>query len=114
MQNKLGGRVSGADGTYVLSRYNTRIPDVGYISEQRVQEQDEDSFLRGAPDLAIEVVSDSNTPKELRERVGAYLDAGSRLVWVVYPETRKVDVYRASGEQFTVEGNAELDGYEVL
>ena len=47
VQNKLGGSVSGADGTFELNRYNTRIPDVAYVRE----EQKEAGFHRGAPDL---------------------------------------------------------------
>src|SRR5690349_14368694 len=59
-QSNLGGAVTGADGAAELNEYNTRIPDVGYITANRAEKQDEDSFLKGAPDLAIEVVSPSN------------------------------------------------------
>src|SRR5579859_4017647 len=51
--SKLGGWVSGADGTYVLDRYNTRIPDVAYITQESVARQQRGDYLRGAPDLVV-------------------------------------------------------------
>src|SRR5215470_9648908 len=53
LENILGGAVTGADGAAELNEYNTRIPDVGYITAQRARKQDEDSYLQGAPDLAV-------------------------------------------------------------
>src|SRR5260221_4880252 len=102
VQHKLGGSVSGADGTFELNRYNTRIPDVGYITAETAQRQDENSFMKGAPDLAVEVVSPSNKPEEMHQRAGEYLSAGSKLVWIVDAETRTVDVYREGGERIRV------------
>ncbi|HLY25827.1 MAG TPA: Uma2 family endonuclease [Aggregatilineales bacterium] len=114
MENHPGGEVSGADGTYVLSRYNTRIPDVAYISAGRLKDQKEDAFYQGAPDLAIEVVSPSNTPTEMQERAGLYLDTGSRLVWIVDAKSKTVDVYREDGKRISIRGDGVLEGYDVL
>jgi Uma2 family endonuclease len=115
LEQHLGGEVSGADGTYVLSRYNTRIPDVAYISEQKLLGQDEDGYYRGAPDLAVEVVSPSNSPTEMQERAGEYLDADARLVWIVDAKTKTVDVYLPGGEIISVRGDdGVLEGYDVL
>src|SRR5262249_39141959 len=111
---KLGGAVSGADGTFELNLYNTRIPDVAYVTAEHDQ-QGEDGFYRGAPDLAIEVVSPSNTPDELQQRAGEYLSAETRLIWIVDPETRTVDVYRAGGERIVLTRPDQiLDGYDIL
>src|SRR5258708_13197984 len=98
MEHHLGGEVSGADGTYVLSRYNTRIPDAAYVSAERAKNQKEDGFYTGAPDLAVEVVSPSNTPREMQERAGEYLDAEARLVWIVNPATKTVHLYLPRGQ----------------
>lgn len=114
-EHQLGGQITGADGTCALDHYNTRIPDIAYLSELTVQRQPEDdSYILGAPDLAIEVVSESNTPAEMRQRVGAYLRAGARLVWLVYPATRTVDVYRPEEDTLMLKGEDILDGYDVL
>src|SRR5262245_27374406 len=110
----LGGRVTGPDGTFVLGPHNTRIPDVAYIPPQNIQKHGEQGFHVGAPALAVEVVSPSNTPTEMQQRAGEYLNAGTRLVWIVNPETRAVDVYREGGARIPVSGEGVLDGYDVL
>jgi Uma2 family endonuclease len=113
-EHNLGGAVTGADGTFVLNRYNTRIPDVAYITQQTALNQDEDSFMRGAPDLAVEVVSPSNSPQNMQQRAGEYLAAGAKLVWIVDPDARTVDVYRADGSRTVVSGDGALEGNDVL
>jgi Uma2 family endonuclease len=110
MEHKLGGTVTGADGTYVLAAYNTRIPDVAYVREQ----QDIVGFHRGAPDLAVEVVSPSNSPQEMQQRAGEYLNAGSSLVWIVNPDTLTVDVYLQGGTRTVYSGSMILDGGDVI
>jgi Uma2 family endonuclease len=113
-QHKLGGMVTGADGTAQLNDYNTRIPDVSYISAGQAKKQDDNSYLQGAPDLAIEVVSPSNSNLEMQQRAGEYLSADARLVWIVNPEMRTVDVYRPGGLRTVLSGDGVLDGGDVL
>jgi Uma2 family endonuclease len=55
-----------------------------------------DDYYEGAPLLAVEVVSESNTPEQLDGKVREYLSHGSREVWIVFPKTRSVWVYRGS------------------
>jgi Uma2 family endonuclease len=73
-----------------------RGPDVAFVRAERDTPQK--SFFRGWPDIAIEVVSPSNTAAELQEKVLEFLDAGTALVWVVYPDTRIVVEYRSPAE----------------
>jgi Uma2 family endonuclease len=113
-QHELGGAVTGADGAAQLNQYNTRIPDVAYITAERAQKQDEDAYIQGAPDLAVEVVSPSNSPLEMQQRAGEYLAAGARLVWIVDPEQHAIDVYRPGGVRIVLSGDAALDGGDVL
>jgi len=111
----LGGAVSGADGTFAFNQYNARIPDVAYVTAASDQSQtDAEGFFRGAPDLAIEVVPPSNTPLEMQQRAGEYLSAGSRLVWIVDPELRTVDVYRQGGQRQVYKIDDTLNGELVL
>ncbi len=114
LEHKLGGTIVGADGTCVLSKYNTRIPDVAYLTEQADKSQDENQFISGAPALAIEVVSPSNTLREMQERAGEYLDAGARLVWIINPEKKTADMYRTDGQRIAVSGDGVLEGFDVL
>ncbi len=113
-QQGLGGAVTGADGAAALNEYNTRIPDVSYISPARAKTQDMDGYIQGAPDLAIEVVSPSNSDLQMQQRAGEYLSAGAQLVWIVNPATRTVDVYRPHGLRTVLAGNDTLDGGDVL
>src|SRR5258708_39904265 len=113
-QNGIGGAVTGADGTVQLNEFNTCIPDVAYISKERLQQQDKDSYIQGAPDLAVEVVSPSNSGIEMQKRAGEYLSAGARLVWIVNPGTRTIDVYGPHGSRTVVGIDGTLDGADVL
>ncbi len=76
-------------------------------------------WFHGAPLLAIEVVSPGNTAKDMQLKVKQYLDAGTREVWLVYPDTRTVSVYSAGrrdpqmlGEGETIESVVE-QSFEV-
>jgi len=104
-------------GGYMLSRDpdTVRCPDVGYIRRDRVPDgRLPKGFIEGAPDLAVEVVSPSQPAAELDKKVREYLEAGSRLVWVVYPEERAARVWRADGTTEWIPEDAALSGEDVL
>src|SRR5271157_1854409 len=66
------------------------------------------------PDLVVEVVSESNTATEISQKVVDYLSAGSRLVWVVYPDLKQVHVYTDLTSARILTEPAELDGSDVV
>ena len=66
------------------------------------------------PDLAVEVISRSNTRKELEEKLREYFEKGVRLVWFVRPKTRVVDVYTAPDQLTRLTASMRLDGGDVL
>ncbi|SPE38149.1 conserved hypothetical protein [Candidatus Sulfopaludibacter sp. SbA6] len=70
-----------------------RVPDVSYMDYNRAAKADPDSYIQGAPALAVEVVSPSDTAQQLARKVAQYLAAGAALVWVAYPESREVHVF---------------------
>jgi Uma2 family endonuclease len=115
--NKLG-YVTGADGTYrVATNPDTDlIPDVGFIQKSRMPKPIPKKYLFFAPDLAVEVVSPNDKAPEIRKKVSDYLLYGTRLVWVVYPALKRVDVFDAAnpGEAHLVDENGVLDGGSVL
>ena len=79
-----------------------RGPDVSLVLSEDPEEDEQDSgFVIGAPDIAVEVVSPSNTTAELEREVEEYLAAGSQRVWVAHPSTRSVTVHRADGATIT-------------
>jgi len=51
--------------------------------------------MQGPPDLAIEIVSDSDIAKELDEKIRQYLNYGARAVWVVWPDDRRIDIHQS-------------------
>lgn len=70
-------------------------PDVAFVRASRIQSST-DYFL-GAPDLAVEVISPSESAKDVELKVGLMLAAGAQAIWVVYPETRSVHVFSPDG-----------------
>lgn len=102
---------------YVLSTKpaTVRCPDVSFIARDRLPAEGlPRGFPRIPPDLAIEIVSPSNTAADVQERVEEYFEAGVRQVWIVYPRTGKVAVHLSPAE-VQVFGNAEeLDGGRVI
>jgi Uma2 family endonuclease len=77
-----------------VSDHDIFVPDVAIV---RTGEQPLSSRIYlGSPELAIEVVSPSDTAQNLKQKVRAYIKGGSKSVWIVYPETKSVEVYRAN------------------
>jgi Uma2 family endonuclease len=80
-----------------------RGPDVCFYSHARWPRAKVGRTLPPVPpDLVVEVDSPSNRPGERLRRIGEYLEAGVLLVWVVYPKSRRVAVYRPNGEEPTI------------
>jgi len=78
-------------------------PEVSFVTSSQIQSSDPSGYYQGAPVLAIEIVSDSNTAVQLDLKTELYFANGSREVRVLYPKTRKVLVHRADGEIQTVD-----------
>lgn len=75
-----------------------RAPDVAFVATTRLPAALPSGFWLLAPDVAVEVVSPSNTLAGMQRKVLEYLDAGTRLVWVIEPRSRTVTEYRSSSE----------------
>ena len=111
------GNIAGADGAYILisDPYTVRIPDVSFVRAERLPPDDAwEKFLELAPDLAVEVVSPSDSANDVHEKVLEYLDAGVRLVWVVHPLRRTVTVYTPDRTARVLSEGDTLDGGDVL
>lgn len=77
---------------YDMPNGDTVIPDVSYVSNDRLPDPRGHLFI--APDLAIEVHSPSNKPRQMSDKIASYLEAGTHRVWVIYPEEQVIDVHR--------------------
>lgn len=105
------------DGSaYILDRHPDllRIPDVSFISWERVPEDGiPEGFWTTAPDLAVEVVSPNDRAEDIHEKVHEYLAAGCRMVWVLWPRRQSVSVHSPDGLR-ELGPDAILDGADVL
>ena len=86
-----------------------RFPDVAVLLRQSAR-----NWLHGAPDVAIEVLSPSNTPQGVREKTQDYFDAGALRVWIVDPKARTVVIQRTDGASTLFEDTDRLEDPEVL
>jgi Uma2 family endonuclease len=101
LREHLGGRVLLEAGFPLTEDRRTWIqPDVSYVAKKRVQETPDSGYFLGAPELAIEVFSPSESAADLHRKVELLLKAGALAVWVLYPEQREVRVFLPSGESF--------------
>jgi Uma2 family endonuclease len=109
------GEVTAAETGFKLVNQSTVGADVGFIGKENLAKFGvPDSFFPTAPDIAVEVVSPSNSSEEISTKVEDYLSSGSRLVWIVYPKRKVVVVYRANNTVSFLHENDELDGEDVL
>ena len=110
------GRVLGADGTVRLLPGQLRAPDVAFYSWAKLpgNKIPQDAFPSVVPDLAVEVLSRSNTKREMRRKLEEYFTAGTALVWFVDPASLTARVFYSVDESKELSRNDVLDGESVL
>ncbi len=110
------GIVTGADGTLELAADLVRIPDIAFTSWGRLpgRKRPTSPVPRVAPNLAIEVLSRSNTRGEMAAKRRDYFAAGVELVWEVDPDARTVAAYTAPAGPTMLGAGDMLDGGAVL
>jgi len=110
------GIVLAPDATMRLFPGLVRMPDASFFSWDRLPggELPEEPIPDLAPDLAVEVISKSNTKKEMERKVKEYFGSGVRLVWLIYPKKRTVAVYTSPKDMQEVTHDQVLDGGNVL
>jgi Uma2 family endonuclease len=112
-KNKLG-KVVGGDAGFRLNDRTVLAPDVAFVRKERVAAVRSKSFANGAPDLAVEIFSPSDGIRQSTRKVKQYLAAGCHTVWVVYPKSKKVVVFEASGTEHTLHAGDLLEAPELL
>jgi Uma2 family endonuclease len=106
----------GADATLRILPRQVRLPDVSFVSWTKLpnRELPAESVAPLVPDLAIEVLSESNTRREMERKRRDYFTAGVRRVWQVDPDTRSAEVFTAPEQSTPIGPNGELDGEDIL
>lgn len=110
------GVIAGESGMVRLEFGRVRIPDLCFVSWHRLPhgELPADAILGIAPDLAIEILSEGNTAKEMEQKLIDYFAAGVRLVWYIDPQARTVRVYTSLRRSRLLHESDTLDGGKVL
>lgn len=73
------------------------VPDLAWASAHFISLHAGEWALTQAPELCIEVVSPSNSVQEMQEKTAAYIAAGAQEVWIVYPKSKRCEVYGKQG-----------------
>lgn len=96
-QNKLGA-VCDSSTAFTLKNGNKRSPDVSFVTRDRLKglKRPPRGFFQGSPDLAVEILSPSNTVEEIHEKIVEYFENDTCLVWVIHPAEKYVLVYHAT------------------
>jgi Uma2 family endonuclease len=108
--------VSAPDGSIRLFPGLVRFPDVAFASWDRFpgRKVPTEPIPTLAPDLVVEVLSESNTAREMERKRDEYFAAGVRLIWEVDPEARVVSVYARGMSVTRLSASQTLDGGMVL
>lgn len=109
------GRVLDSSTGYRLPGGNVRSPDVSYVAAERLPEGPlPKGFGELAPDLAVEVLSPEDDPRQVLDKVGEYLKAGVKLVWVIDPDAGRAAAYRSLTDVRQVPQEGSIEGGDVL
>ncbi|HEV3341322.1 MAG TPA: Uma2 family endonuclease [Pirellulales bacterium] len=109
------GKASGPNGMMRLFPGLVRIPDIAFTSSKRFSRRRGSRKLPDlVPDLAVEVLSEDNTAKEMSRKLDDYFDAGVRLVWFVDPRKRTAEVFSGKKSSKLLPEHETLTGGKVL
>lgn len=110
------GLVADSKSPFRLRLGLVRIPDVSFISWDRIpgDEFPDDPISGLIPDLAVEVLSQSNTPAEIELKLDHYFQAGVRLAWIIDPKKQKARIYTSRRRIQEIGINGDLPGGKVL
>ena len=113
---KLGRLVASDSGVWLERDPDTvREPDIAFFSAEKVPPGVRvTGYSETVPDLVVEVHSPSDSMREVHDKARMWLSYGVRLVWVVHPDTRTIDVHHQEHMVSTLTETDALDGADVL
>jgi Uma2 family endonuclease len=115
-QHRLG-RVFGAETGFLLERDPDTVlaPDAAFVRQERISEVGiPRGYFPGPPDLAVEIISPSETEQQADDKARAWLESGAKLVWNIRPLTRSIDVYRPGADVESLSAGDALTGEDVV
>jgi Uma2 family endonuclease len=114
-RKKLGAMFDSNTGFW-MENENCRAPDLSFVSRERLrgQKRPARSFFKFAPDLAIEVLSPNNTRAEIQDRLRDFFSSGTKLVWIIDPESKSAEICYSLEKRRLVSPSGELNGETVV
>jgi Uma2 family endonuclease len=116
-EHRLGVILDSSTGFWMFNR-NCRAPDISFVLRERMERLEfkpsSRKFFPGAPDLAVEILSPSNSRSEMDRRLRDFFSSGTQLAWLIDPETNRVEVCRSLTQRRLIGPGGELDGEELL
>ncbi len=109
--------IVGMEGGFKLDRApdTLRAPDIHFVSKARIDKEGiTTKFADFPPDLAVEVLSPSDTVSEMQKKVEEYLSSGVRSIWIVEPATKTVTIYRSHQDVIVFTQDQEIEGGDVI
>jgi Uma2 family endonuclease len=110
------GRVFDSSTGFWMKSGNLRSPDVSFIAAPRLKglKRLPTGFFQGSPDLAVEILSPSDTFERVYERVVEYFENDTRLVWIVHPSEKTISICHQPGPDAVLRVGQTLDGESVV
>ncbi len=116
-EKHLLGEVFGSNAGYTLSNKAIRSPDVSWVSKVRhnaLPMIERKRFAHICPDFVIELKSDSDSLKQLKEKMQEWIENGCKLGWLIDPEERKVYIYHSTGDNSEMHFDEKITGENTL
>ena len=115
--HRLGAVLDSSTGFWMFNR-NCRAPDVSFVPKSRLTalgfKPNETRFFPGAPDLAVEVLSENNTRAEIDDRLKDFFASGTQIAWVIDSERQRVEVCHSLTKRQLVGSGGLLEGEHLL
>jgi Uma2 family endonuclease len=110
------GVVAGESGMLRIAAGRVRMPDVSYLAWEQLPNRHVPTtpILGAHPDLAVEVLSLSNTDTEMTRKIAEYFASGTQLVWIVDPPARTVTIYSSPENGVLLNAHQSLSGGDFL
>jgi Uma2 family endonuclease len=115
-QNKLGKGFD-SNGCFTLPNGAVRAPDASWLKLERWESltpQQRGKFLPLCPDFVVELLSSTDSLKQIQAKMQEYIDNGARLGWLIDAKTRRVEIYRPNQNVELLENPVTLSGKDVL
>jgi Uma2 family endonuclease len=115
-QSKLG-KVFDSSGGFKLSNGAIRSPDVSWVTLNKwnsLSREQQKKFAPIDPDFVIELMSPTDRPEELQQKMNEYISCGVKLGWLINPDERQVEIYRRDRDKKIINNPSSLSGEDIL